>query len=149
MADRIPERTQSPAYRTLRASSRRLFKFIEREIARSDGGPVTLYSDEFEVVGSVRVVLPGLSELQGLGLIDWQRFPKRHVISRSDRWRDIETAKQAMIVSAIARGQRMPLLPTGGASRPLHDRRLRASKSGVSRGPRTASSTTVAICGFF
>jgi hypothetical protein len=34
------------------------------------------------------------------------------VISLSDRWRAIETQKQAMIVSAIARVQRMPLLPT-------------------------------------
>ena len=101
--------------------------FIEQEIGRG-GVSVTLNADEFEVVGSVRVVLPGLSELQGLGLIDWQRFPKRSVIGLSDRWRDIETAKQAMIVSAIARGQRMPLLPTGGASRPLHDRRLIANR---------------------
>jgi hypothetical protein len=30
------------------------------------------------VVASRRVVLPGLSELHGLGLIDWQRYPKKH-----------------------------------------------------------------------
>jgi len=66
------ERMLSPAYRALRASARRLFKFIDREIARQ-GSPVTLFADEFAVVGSVRVVLPGLSELQGLGLLDVER----------------------------------------------------------------------------
>jgi hypothetical protein len=53
-------------------------------------------------------VLPGLSELTGLGFIEWQRFPKRHRISLSDRWRMIETAQQATIVSARARLQPMP-----------------------------------------
>jgi hypothetical protein len=66
---------------------------------------VTLYADQFAVVGSVRVVLPGLSELHKLGLIDWERFPKRYVIGLSNRWRSIATAKQAMSVSALARRQ--------------------------------------------
>jgi hypothetical protein len=112
MAERTPAKTQSHAFAVLRASSKRLLTFIETEIARNGGGPVTLYADQFAVVGSVKVVVPGLSELHGLGLIDWQRHPKRHVISLSARWRMIETAKQAMIVSATARVQRMPLLPT-------------------------------------
>jgi hypothetical protein len=67
MADRTPERTQSHAFAVLRPSSRRLLMFIETEIARSDGGSVTLYMDQFEVVGSRNVVLPGLSELHALG----------------------------------------------------------------------------------
>jgi hypothetical protein len=82
--------------------------FIETEIARQGGGPVTLYADQFSVVGSVRVVLPGLSELQGLGLIDWKRFPKRYVIGLSDRWHNIATVEQAMGVSAVARVRGMP-----------------------------------------
>jgi hypothetical protein len=77
-AKRMSERTQSPAYLTLRPSSRRLLAFIEGEIARGGGGPVTLYADQLAVVGSRNVLPPGLSELRGLGLIDWQRFPKRH-----------------------------------------------------------------------
>ena len=71
-----------------------------------------IFNDQLETVGSRRrVYLPGLSELTGLGLIDWQRFPKRHVIALSSRWLDITSAKQAMIVSAVARTQRMPLMP--------------------------------------
>jgi hypothetical protein len=86
--------------------------FIEQEIARRGGGPVTLYMEEFQVVGRRNVILPGLSELHGVGLVDWQRFPQRHVIALSDRWHAIETLSQAMIVRAIARTQRMPLMPT-------------------------------------
>jgi hypothetical protein len=35
---------------------------------------VTLYADQLAVVGSVRVVLPGLSELNALGLIRDARY---------------------------------------------------------------------------
>ena len=101
----IADRTQSPAYGALRPSTRRLLMFIETEIARGGGGSVTLYAGQLAVVGPVRVVLPGLSELHGLGLIEWQRFPKRHVMGPSERWRAIETPKQA------ARVQRKPRLP--------------------------------------
>jgi hypothetical protein len=80
--------------------------FNEQELARRGGGSVTLCMDEFQFVGSRNAILPALSELHGLGLIDWQRFPKRHVVAL----RDIETTKQATIVSAVARTQRMPLL---------------------------------------
>jgi hypothetical protein len=37
-------------------------------------GNVTLYADQLAVVGSVRVVLPGLSELNALGLIRDARY---------------------------------------------------------------------------
>jgi hypothetical protein len=90
----MADRTQSPAYGVLRASSRRLLRFIEYEIARSGGDSVTLYADQLAVVGSIRVVLPGLSELSGLGLIDWQRLPKRHCdqpVGSLARYRDGET----------------------------------------------------------
>jgi hypothetical protein len=69
----MTDRTQSTAYGALRASSRRLLLFIEHEIARSGGGSVTLYADQFAVVGSIKVVLPGLSELHALGLIEVAR----------------------------------------------------------------------------
>jgi hypothetical protein len=110
VADRTPESTQSHAFAVVRRSSRRLFMFIEQEIARRGGGPVMLYMGEFRAIGRRNVILPGLSELHGVGLVDWQRFPKRHVIALSDRWLAIETLTQAMIVRAIARTQRMPLI---------------------------------------
>ena len=71
-----------------------------------------IHNDQFDVFGSIRVVLPGLSELHALGLIDVTRYPKRHVRALSERWRDIETPKQAIIVSAVARPQRMPPIMT-------------------------------------
>ena len=95
MADRAPEWTQSHAHAVLRRSSKRLLLFIEGEIARRGGGAVTLYAFQLAAVGSIKVVLPSLSELHGLGLIDWQRLPKRHVISLSERWRDIRTMRDA------------------------------------------------------
>ena len=49
-----------------------------------------------------------LDEVEGLGLLDITRYPKRHVCAMSQRWGDIETRQQAMIVSARARVQRMP-----------------------------------------
>ena len=44
------DRESSPAFAVLRASSKRLLLFIEGEIARQGGGPVTLRMDEFQVV---------------------------------------------------------------------------------------------------
>ena len=40
------DRTQCPAYLTLRSSTRRLLMFIEGEIARCGTDSVTLYSDQ-------------------------------------------------------------------------------------------------------
>jgi hypothetical protein len=65
----VDERTKSPAYLALRASARRLLLFIETEVARQGGGAVTIYADQFSVVGSIRIV----------------RRSKRHVISLSGR----------------------------------------------------------------
>jgi hypothetical protein len=114
----MADRTQSPAYEALRASSRRLLLFIEGEIARQGGGRVTIYADQFAVVGSIKVVLPGLSELHALGLIDVKRHTQRHVCALSDRWRGIETAMHAMRISANARVRRsLPVTtPTQPAS---------------------------------
>jgi hypothetical protein len=75
--DQRSEKMRSAAYGALRASARRLLLFLEREITREGGGAVTLYTDEFAVVGSTRVVRPGLPELQELGFINWRRFPSR------------------------------------------------------------------------
>ena len=87
----MADRTQSPAYEALRASSRRLLLFIEGEIARQGGGRVTIYADQFAVVGSIKVVLPGLSELHALGLIDVKRHTKRRrlrAVGSLARYRD-------------------------------------------------------------
>ena len=46
----MAERTQSPAYEALRASSRRLLLFIDVKIARHGGRRVTIYADQFAVV---------------------------------------------------------------------------------------------------
>jgi len=90
----------------------------EGEIARQGGGRVTIYADQFAVVGSIKVVLPGLSELHALGLIDVKRHTQRHVCALSDRWRGIETAMHAMRISANARVRRsLPVTtPTQPAS---------------------------------
>ena len=116
------ELMQSPAYSVLRASSRRLLRFIEYEIARNVGRPVMLYNDQFAVVGSVRVIPPGLSELHALGLIEVTRYPKRHMCALSERWRDIASKQDANIISARARTQRMPpmMVPSQPATASSH-----------------------------
>jgi hypothetical protein len=107
MVERPLERMRSPAYLALRASTRRLLLFVETEIARQGGGAATIFADQFAVVGSVRVILPGLSELQGMGLIDVERHPKKYICKVSHRWRSIATAQQAMSISAVTRVQRV------------------------------------------
>ena len=111
MADRTRPEGREPCLCRPAPILRRLLMFIETEIARSDGGSVTLYMDQFEVVGSRNVVLPGLSELHALGLIEVTRLPKRHICAMSERWRDIRTMRDAKIVSVVARMQRKPPLP--------------------------------------
>ena len=64
-----------------------------------------IFADQFAAVGSLKVVLPGLVELNALGLFDVKRHPKRHVCALSDRWRNIENAMHAMCVCADARVQ--------------------------------------------
>jgi hypothetical protein len=112
----MAERKTSPAYEVLRASSRRLLLFIEQEIARNGGGKVTIYPDQFRVVGSIRIIVPGLDELNALGLIDVQRYPKRAVCSMSQRWRGILARHDAVDISEAARAKRVLPVPT--ATRP-------------------------------
>ena len=112
----MADRTQSPAYEALRASSRRLLLFIEGEIARQGGGAVTLFADQLAVVGSIKVIVPGLAELHALGLLDVKRHTKRHVCALSERWRNIETAMHAMRVSADARARLPVTTPSQPAS---------------------------------
>ena len=59
---------QSPAFAVLRASTKRLLTFIETEIERNGGSKVTLYADQFAVVGSRQVIPSGLRQLVALGL---------------------------------------------------------------------------------
>jgi hypothetical protein len=107
MADRM----KSPAYEVLRASSRRLLLFVEQEITRGGGGSATIYPDQFRVVGSIRIIVPGLDELNGLGLLDVQRYPKRCVCALSERWRDVVSRHDAVDISDAARAKRkLPVL---------------------------------------
>ena len=55
-----------------------------------------------------QVIPPGLSELHVLGLIEVTRYPKRHMCALSERWRDIASKQDAIIISARARTLRMP-----------------------------------------
>jgi hypothetical protein len=76
------ERMQSPAYQVLGTSSRRLLAYVEQEIAKQ-GGHATLYNDQLEAIGSRKVYLAGLSELNALGLLKVMRCPKKHLIGYS------------------------------------------------------------------
>ena len=116
------QRERSPAYEILRPSSRRLLRFIDTEVARN-GGAITLYNDQFEIVGSLtRVVLPGLAELHALGLIDVERYPKRCRVALSRRWERITTADQARATSVAAREERPPVVtPAARRYGPGHD----------------------------
>jgi hypothetical protein len=98
------QREQSPAYEILRASTKRLLKFVTSEIARNGGGRVILHNDMLEMIGSRRIYLTGLFELHTLGLLDVERYPKCHACRLSDRWRDIGSVLDAKTASAVARG---------------------------------------------
>jgi hypothetical protein len=95
------ERNQSPSFLTLRASSRRVLRLIESEIARQ-GGCATIFNDQFEICGSRRVWRPAAAELHALGLVEVVRFPKRYACRPSYRWREV-TTQQAQIISVMAR----------------------------------------------
>ena len=98
------QREESPAYEILRASTRRLLKYVISEIARNGGGRVVIHNDQLEMIGSRRIYLTGLYELHTVGLLDVQRFPKCHACQASDRWRDIGSTLEASMASAVARG---------------------------------------------
>jgi hypothetical protein len=100
---------QSTAYEVLRPSSKRLLAFVEREIERNGGGEVRLYSDELEMIGSRRIVLPSLSELNALGFLRVTRYQKQHLIGLSDGWRTV-SKRDARVLSARARIRPMPVL---------------------------------------
>ena len=98
-----PERTRSPAYAVLRASSRRVDRLIQSELARQGGGVATIFNDQFELCGSRRVYRPALAEIHALGLAEIVRFPKRYTCRPSDRWREMRTMRDASIASTMAR----------------------------------------------
>ena len=98
------QREESPAYEILRASTRRLLKYVISEIARNGGGRVVIHNDQLEMIGSRRIYLTGLYELHTVGLLEVERFPKCHACQASDRWRDIGSTLEASMASAIARG---------------------------------------------
>jgi hypothetical protein len=57
---------------------------VDREALRNGGKPVTIHNDQFDVVGSVRVVLPGLCELHA-------RPDRCRAVSEAARRRDVGT----------------------------------------------------------
>jgi hypothetical protein len=96
-------RTQGHAFAVLRPSARRLLLFIETEIARGGSRTIKLYDDQFTIIGSRRVVGPGICELHALGLIDHVRGVKCGTFAVSQRWRGIRTPLDAITISARAR----------------------------------------------
>jgi hypothetical protein len=114
--DKMVDRDESHAYLTLRASSRRLLRFIETAIERQ-GGNAALFDDELAVVGSSRVYKFGCRELHALGFIEFAREDKRNTFTLSQRWRSVTTQKEATLISARARHQqRKPQQPATASS---------------------------------
>jgi hypothetical protein len=75
------------------------------------GGAVTIYPDQFRVVRLDQIIVPGLDELNALGLLDVQRFPKRAVCKLSERWWDVVSRHDAVDISDAARAKRpLPVL---------------------------------------
>jgi hypothetical protein len=103
------DREASPAYQALRPSAGRLLAYCERAIARQGGHGATIYIDMLEKIGSRRVTTPAMSELHCLGLIECVRSPKRFDCRLSSRWRDIASMQEALVVSARARAERLPV----------------------------------------
>lgn len=97
------QREQSPAYEILRASTRRLLKYVLSEIARNDGGRTIIHNDQLEMIGSRRIYLTGLFELHTVGLLDVERFPKCHACRPSNRWREVASVCEAQTASAAVR----------------------------------------------
>jgi hypothetical protein len=102
------DRTSSPAYEVLRASSRRVLRLVESEIMRQGGGSAAVWNDMLECCASRRAYLPALCELAGLGFITVERHPKKHICRLANGWRDIASMHEAVRVSARARTLRHP-----------------------------------------
>jgi hypothetical protein len=106
---------RSAAFAVLRASSARLLMFVEQQIARNGGGNVVLFNDQLEMIGSRRVYIAGLSELNALGLLRVARYQKQYLISLSNGWRTV-SKQDAIILSARARTHRQPVIAPQPAS---------------------------------
>lgn len=105
----------SPAYEALRPSTRRLLIFLEAEIQRQGGGSATIFADQLEMIGGRRVIVGGVSELHALGLIEAVRRVKRYDIRASQRWRDVKTQRDAVVIAGRARMRPMPPQPPSSA----------------------------------
>ena len=78
-----------PAYEVLRSSAKRLLMFLEAEMARNGGQQVKVWNDTLVMIGSRRVTLPGLAELQALGWIELSRHPK-YILVRKAHHEELE-----------------------------------------------------------
>ena len=52
----LMQREESPAFSTLRASTKRLLRYALSEIARNGGGRVVIHNDQLEMIGSRRIL---------------------------------------------------------------------------------------------
>jgi hypothetical protein len=99
------DRESSPAYEVLRASARRVLRLVESEIERQGGGSAAVHNDYLEICGSRRIWRKAPAELDGLGLLDVMRFPKRYEYSRSDRWLQVRAPQDAQMLASAACAQ--------------------------------------------
>jgi hypothetical protein len=93
---------QAPAFLCLRASAKRVLQLIRSELARQ-GETATIYTDQLEMCGSIRVYRPAMAEISSLGFAEITRYPKKYVCRASDRWREVCTLQDARILSTLAR----------------------------------------------
>jgi len=106
----------------LRSSARRLLLYLDTELTRNQGQPVTVPNDLLGIVGSRRIWQPAIHELHELGLVDVERTFKQHRVGRSERWRHIATLDEAETASAAARA-------AGGA--PINGCRTFSGQGGI------------------
>jgi hypothetical protein len=108
-----------------------LLAYVEQEIERQ-GGCAKIYDDMFVVVGSRKVVTPGLAKLHAIGFIEGH--PKYSICHSSQRWRSVASKRDATMISATARYPRKPLLPTPVTAASVYRAKHGAAASGVGHG---------------
>jgi hypothetical protein len=99
----MTDREQSPAYRRLPPSARRVFAAIERSIGGGDSATVSYVDFQRDHRVGRQSISISLKLLDHLGMIDIEPGPRLINIFRlSDRWRSID-AVEAVRLAALAR----------------------------------------------